>query len=166
MYSSERGTDVIVLSLELYLEKWSLTLDGNKLTCIDRNVLYDSLYGKRTLLYWHKKDNVSRNPEDIMWEESRLARRRTTVGLRRVDSKLLCNQCGLAKTLYNRRHQDTHRCPVCEAAGEDRDHLLTCPDSAATEVFNKVIKDLDKIMKEKDTEPNLQKCISDALRSI
>ena len=57
-----------------YIEKWSLTLDGNKLTCIDQNTLYDSLYRKRTLLYWHKKDNVSHNPADIMWEESRLAR--------------------------------------------------------------------------------------------
>ena len=92
----------------LYLEKWSLTLDGIKLTCINQNTLYDRLYGKLTLLYWHKKDNVSRNPADIMWEESRLARRRSTVGLQRLDSKLLCNQCGLAKTLYNRRHQDTH----------------------------------------------------------
>ena len=128
----------------LYLEKWSLTLDGNKLTCIDQNTLYNSLYEKRTLRYWHKKDNVSCNPADIMWEESRLARRRSTVGLRRLDSKLLCNQCRLAKTLYNRQHQDTHRCPVCNAACEDRDHLLTCPDPEATNIFKNRIKDLEK----------------------
>ena len=85
----------------LYLEKWSLSLDSSKLTCIDQITLYNSLYGKITLKYWHQKDNVSRNPADIMWEESRLARWRSTVGLRRLDSKLLYNQCGLSKILYN-----------------------------------------------------------------
>ena len=83
----------------IYIETWSLSLDGNKLTCIDQNTLYNSLYGKRTLKYWHKKGNVSCNPADIMWEEYRLARQRSTMGLCRLDYKLLCNQCGLTKTL-------------------------------------------------------------------
>ena len=54
----------------LYLEKWSLSLDGTKLTCIDQNRIYENLYGKKTLKYWYEKDNVSQNPEDIMWEKS------------------------------------------------------------------------------------------------
>ena len=65
----------------LYLEKWYLSLEGNKLTCIDQNMMYESLYGKITLKYWHRKDNVSCTPADILWEESRLARRRSAVGL-------------------------------------------------------------------------------------
>ena len=73
----------------------------------------------------------------------------------RIDTKLLCNQCGLAQTLFNRRHRDTHHCPVCEAPGEDQDHLFTCLNEGATNVFKKGIDELSKIMEEQETAPEL-----------
>ena len=48
---------------------------------------------------------------------------------------------------------------MCNAACEDRDHLLTCPDPDVTNVLNKGIKDLEKIMKEKETHIKLTRCI-------
>ena len=128
----------------LYLEKWSLSLDGTKLTCVDQNRLYESLHGNITLKYWYKKYNVSWNPEDIMWEKSWLARRRSTMGLCQLDSELLCNQCCLAKTLYNRQYKDTQNYPVCNSECEDRYHLLTCPDSLATNIFKYGTNNLKK----------------------
>ena len=79
---------------------------------------------------------------------------------RRIDTNLLCNQCGLAQTLFNRRHQYTHNCPVCEALGEDRDHLFTCPDEGATNVFKKGIDELEEITEEHETAPELQRAIT------
>ena len=79
---------------------------------------------------------------------------------RRIDTKLLCNQCGLAQTLFNRRHQDTHHCPVCESPGEDQDHLFTCPNEEATNVFKKGLNELAEIMDELDTSPELQRAIT------
>ena len=107
----------------LHLEEWALSIDDSKLTSITRSGLYTSLYGVRTLEYWAKKDNLPMDPTRILWEESRLARKSMSRAQCRLDTKLLCYQCGLAQTLFNRRHQDTHHCPVCEAPGEDRDHF-------------------------------------------
>ena len=77
----------------------------------------------------------------------------------RLDTKLLCNQCGLAKTLFNRRYQDTHNYPVCAAPCEDRDHLYTCLDDGANKVSKKGIDELKKIMEEKETAPEIQRAI-------
>jgi len=73
----------------------------------------------------------------IFWEESRLAMKRMTRAQRRIDTKLLSDQCGLTKTLFHRKRQDTHNCPVCSAPMEDRDYLYTCLDIEATKVFEK-----------------------------
>ena len=143
-----------------------LTLDDSKLTSITRNGLYISLYGGCTLEYWAKKDNLPIDPTRILWEESRLARKKTTRAQHRIDTKILCNQCGLAQTLFNRRHQDTHNCPVCDVPGEDWDHLFTCPDEGANKVFKKGIDELVQIMEEQETAPELQRAITGNLMGM
>ena len=75
---------------------------------------------------------------------------------RLLDTKLLSNQYGLAKTLFQHKYQDTHSCPVCSAAFEDWDYLYTCHDEGANKVFKKGIDELEKITEEKETAPNIQ----------
>ena len=77
------------------------------------------------------------------------------MGLWQLDSKLLCNQCGLAKTLYNRCYQDTHNCPVSTAVWKDIDHLFTCANPLATNIFESGVDDLKKILEEKEINPEL-----------
>ena len=126
-----------------------LSLDGTKLTCIKQDRLYESLYDNRRLKYWYGKENLSQTLENKMWEESWLATRWSIVGLWQLDSKLLWNQCGLAKTLYNRGYQDTHNFPAFSSACEDRDHLLTFPDPLATKIVKSGINFLKKYWKKK-----------------
>lgn len=64
------------------------------------------------------------------------------MGSRRVNTKLLCNQCGLAKTLFNQWYQDAHKCPIYNGPFEDQDYLLMCPDPEATKVFNSGIGEI------------------------
>ena len=75
--------------------------------------------------------------EHIDWEASRQAMRKELKRKRRVDIKLLCNQCGLNKTFCNRQQQDNHRCPLCDEEREGRNHPLTFPHSKATKVWLK-----------------------------
>ena len=72
-----------------------------------------------------------------------------------IDTKLLCNQCGLSKTLFNRRYQDTFNCLVCDASCEDRNHFYTFLDAGPNKVFKKGVDELEKIMKEKETAPKI-----------
>ena len=85
---------------------------------------------------------------------------------RRLDIKLLSNQCGLAKTLFQRKYQDTHSCPLCSTPFEDRDHLYICPDAGANKVFKKGIDELEKILDEKEIAPNLWKVIIGSLNGV
>ena len=143
----------------LYLEKWVLSRDGSKFTSICRESLYTNLYGSRTLAYWAEKDNLPTDPKLILWKESRLAMKRLSRGQRRIDSKLLCNSCGFENTLFNRREQNTHTCPVCNGPNEDRDHMLTCQAPSAIANRKKNFDSLEKEMKDLETSPTIAKAI-------
>ena len=112
------------------------------------------------------KDNIPTDPARILLEESRLARKQMSRAQRRLDTKLLCNQCGLAKTLFNKRYQDNHNCPVCDVPYEDRDNFYTSPDEGANKVFGKGIKELEQIMEEKETAPELQQAIIGGMNGV
>ena len=130
----------------LYKEKWSITVDGIRITHPDRKNLYLRIYGRRTLDYWNKKDSTPVEPNRINWESSRQARKETK-GKRRIDVKLLYEQCGLNKVLYNRQQRDNHRCPLCNGDRENRDHLLTYPHTEATKKWATNQKKLAKKLK-------------------
>ena len=138
-------------------------MNGSKLTSISHNSLYTSLYGSRTLAIWAKKDNISTNPTRILWEESRLARKRMTQAQQQIDTKLLCNQCSFDKTLFQHKHQDTHSCPVFSTLMEVCDHLYTCPGIDATKVFKREIDEIKNIFEEKETAPDIQIQFQDVL---
>lgn len=88
-----------------------------------------------------------------MWEESRLVIKRSVMGMRITDTKLLGNQCGLAKIVYNQQHKDTRNYPVCNSPHEDSDHLLTYMDPLATEFFKSRFTSIKKIEEnEKNSE--------------
>jgi hypothetical protein len=91
------------------------------------------------LKYWQDKYDMPSDPEEVMWEESRLARKRMPFGSRRIDAKVLSNCCGFTLTLQKRRHQDSSACPLREQPGEDRDHLLTCTDKRAVQKFEELL---------------------------
>ena len=63
-------------------------------------------------------------------------------------------------------YQDTHSCPVCSAAFEDRDHLYTSPDKDANKVFKKGVDVLEKIMEDKETAPDIQRAIIGSMNVV
>ena len=92
--------------------------------------------------------------------------RKEPKGKRRVDIKLLCNECGLNKILYHRQQQDDHWCPLCDEDREDRNHLLTHPHFEATKFALKRIAELEEKMKKFQTNSKLSKFILKSLRHI
>ena len=131
----------------LHLEKWALAQVGTKFTSIYRNTLYNNLYGSRTLAYLANKNDTPKDPNRILWEESLQAMKRVSQAHREIDTKLLSNGCGFAKTIFDRRQQDTHTCPVCEAPREDRNHMFTCQGPSAIKNREKNLKELKQELK-------------------
>ena len=83
----------------LHLEKWALAQDGTKFTSIYRETLYTNLYGSHTLAYWAERDDTSKDPMRILWEESLQAMKRTSWTQQQIDTKLFSNGCGFAKII-------------------------------------------------------------------
>ena len=115
----------------LQLGKRALAHNGNKLTSICRDALYNNLYGPRTLDYWADKDDIPKDATRILWEELLQAMKRVSRAHRRIDTKLPSNNCGFVKTIFDRQQQDTHNCPVCNEPREDRNHMFTCQAPSA-----------------------------------
>jgi hypothetical protein len=143
----------------LKYEKWSVGLNEKELPTVTRDNLYAGLFGPRTLNYWQDKDDMPSDPGEVMWEESRLARKRMPFGSRRIDAKVLSNCCGFALTLQKRRHQDSSACPLCKQPGEDRDHILTCTDKRAVQFFEESLKSFNKLLKIYKTGPSVSSSI-------
>ena len=78
---------------------------------------------------------------------------------RRHDTKLLSNQCGLAKSLFQQKHQDSDSCLGSSAFFEDQENLYTGLDEGANKVFKKGMTEMEQILEEKETAPDLQKAI-------
>ena len=144
---------------QLKYEKWSVSLNGTKLSAVSRDNLYTGLFGPRTLKYWQDKDNIPADPKEILWEEAKLARKKMPFGLRRIDTKVLSNCCGFALTLQRRKHQDSSACPLCEQPNEDRDHLLTCTDKRAQKQFDGSLKAYKELLITYKTEEALTEAI-------
>ena len=136
------GTVRVHTSLILFKEKWSISVDETNVTHTERKNLYIKIYGRRILEYWNKKDSVLMDPEQIDWESSRQTMRIELKRKRRVDIKLLCDQCRLNKILYNRQEQNDHQCLLWDKDREDRNHPFTCPHSKVTKVYLKSQKKL------------------------
>lgn len=85
---------------------------------------------------------------------------------RRIDTKLLYNQFGFEKTKFDRRHQDTHTCPVYNEPKEDRNHMFTCKASTVVKNREKNFTGFTKVLEDLDTSPMLTKVIIGSLRHV
>ena len=85
---------------------------------------------------------------------------------RRIDTKLLCNQCGFEKTKFNRKEQDTHTCPVCNGHQEDRNHIYAWQAPSAVKNMKKGLTGLTKLMDDLDTSSDLNPMIIGCIRYV
>ena len=149
-----------------HLKKWTLAQDGTKFTSICRDSLYTNLYGSRTLAYWAKKDNISKDSRRILWEEYQLAMKRTSRAQQQINAKLLSNQCEFAKTIFDRKQQDTHTCPVCNELKEDRTHMFIYKGPTAVTNREKKLTRFKKVLDNLETASIIAKAIIGSLRYI
>ena len=92
--------------------------------------------------------------------------KRVTRAQRRIDTNLLCNQCGFAKTIFDRRQEETHTCPVCSGPKEDRNHIFTCKGSTAVSNREKQLPGFKKMLEELRTASILTTAIISSLRHV
>ena len=72
----------------------------------------------------------------------------------------------ISKTIFDRKQQDTHTFPVCNAPKEDRNRMFTCPDPVAKNNHKKGLNKLQKKMENLDTVPIITRTILRGLRHV
>ena len=92
--------------------------------------------------------------------------KRASRAQRQIDTKLLCNQYGFAKTIFDRKQQDTHTCPVCNGPKKERNHMFTC--KVATAVINreKKLTGFKNVLGDLEIAPIITKTIIGSLKYV
>ena len=74
--------------------------------------------------------------------------------------------CKFAKTIFDRKQQDTHTYPVCQEPREDRNHMFTCQAPSAIANCEKNLKELKQELEELETAPIITRAIIGGLRAV
>ena len=83
-------------TVRLWYEKWAFYVNGNKLANVNKNAIYEYLYGVETLQYWegHHDEPMNLPSNSVDWEPARIALNRLSIGLRRFFWKFSSGHIG------------------------------------------------------------------------
>ena len=152
-------------SIQLYFEKWSLFLEGEKLSQIDKRKLYSELKKEETINYWrdHRTFKI-RDEKLIMWPALTRATKSLPKGLQRHRIKFISGCIGNYHMRYTRGEIDKPFCPHCKKNLVERSsHVLLCSNKKSLSFFFEQLKELKKEMESKLTNPNLIITVIDIL---
>ena len=152
--------------VRLLYEKWAVYVNGIKISKIDTEPLYATLFAPRSLEYWKKHHDIKVDPQhDTDWEASQQAIKKLPQGQKRWLSKQASGCIGVGHVLKIRKWQNHSRCPLCNKDEEKTSHVLTCQDKDSKANFK---KNLDTILKptldSTNTAPSLSKAILEILQ--
>ncbi|OEU05826.1 hypothetical protein FRACYDRAFT_266850 [Fragilariopsis cylindrus CCMP1102] len=152
--------------VRLLYEKWAVYVNGIKISKIDTEPLYATLFAPRSLEYWKKHHDIKVDPQhDTDWEASQQAIKKLPQGQKRWLSKQASGCIGVGHVLKIRKWQNHSRCPLCNKDEEKTSHVLTCQDKDSKANFK---KNLDTILKptldSTNTAPSLSKAILQILQ--
>ena len=137
-------------------ENLVITHAGLKLSRIDKQDLYNKIYGPKTQQYWAQRHSI---PQDLIdtidWDAQQQAINREPLGKRRWLAKHLCGQCGVGRVLLRRKHQAHDNCPRCGESDESVTHVVTCQALSAIVQWNDSCNTLESWLFNSNTQNDL-----------
>ncbi|HEY9817588.1 MAG TPA: hypothetical protein V6D20_17545 [Candidatus Obscuribacterales bacterium] len=123
------NANLIKPNIRLRHEKWSVSLNGNKLSRLHIPEIYAQIY-KPALEYWEKKHGITPDLWALIDQQATIKRamKRTPLGKQRWLLKHTTGHCAVGKMELIRGHQDHSNCPWCGEENEITLHVLTCKD--------------------------------------
>jgi hypothetical protein len=152
-------------SLQLGHEKWSLWIDGKKLSTIDKDRVYAYTFAPLTEAYWQKKHSLT--PiliKSINWEACEEAMGRLPFGRKRWLLKHATGFCGVGRRELTRRNQDHSDCPRCGDINETARHVVECKGTGADLIFELATQKLEAHLTTIDTAPTIITAIMTRIR--
>ena len=148
-----------VPNLQFGLEKWSLWIEGKKLSTVEKKKIYAFVYSDKTRTYWHRKSSLT--PAlitSINWDACTAAMSSLPFGKKRWLIKHATGWCGVGRRELLRENQDHDECPRC-GESESVQHVVECKGTGADVTFALTVQKLDIGLTGLDTAPYLQKAI-------
>jgi len=121
------------------------------------NTIRDHINGQKATEYWLKRRGLTQGIwKTIDWESIGRAMKELPINRRRWVSKYVSGHFATGKNMQRWKFQSTAECPRCHDQQEDKHHLLTCPDTAARERWEKSMKDLDSWLRNENTDRQIR----------
>lgn len=124
--------------------------------------LYSTITGSHIEEYITVKHNI--NPDTVHWESFSTARSKVSSATNIFITKWLSNTAPTGKILKLRQHCISSKCPRCNTLGEDREHVLTCWGLGATSIWEKGIQELQHLLDQEATHPDISQYMIESLR--
>lgn len=146
------------------MEGWAITIDGQKQSRVDKNLIYKKIFGRRTKQYWRKKTGANEETvANIDW----ISCGKAFQGLKGSKQRLVLKHasghmaCGNRMQLWG--FQEGSECPRCQHPDETPEHVLHCPDQRAQTAWTTTIRTLETWMIKNETDPDIIRAITTEL---
>jgi len=130
------------------------------------NEIWDYINGQRTTEYWRKRRALTQGIwNTIDWESVRRAMQEIPVNKHRWVAKYVSGHFATGKNMCRWKFRMSMKCPWCDVPKEDKQHILTCPDPEARNLWEKLMKDLYLWLRDEGTDTYLREHLMNYLRS-
>jgi hypothetical protein len=122
-------------NLQFGYEQWSLWIDNQKLTKVDKHELHAFAFLERTTKRWHRKHSLT--PEliaSINWDACKEAMGRLPFGRKCWLIKHAAGFCGVERRELLRGNQDHDDCPCCGSSKSSR-RVVECKGTGTDLTF-------------------------------
>jgi hypothetical protein len=143
-------------------EGWSLYLLGVKVSKLNYQHIYDTMWAVPGISYWATKHDLPLSTlVEVDWDFCGDALRSLSFARRRL-MKHASGHCGVGTTLKKWGVQDNADCPRCQKE-ETTQHVLLCRNKDALTVWETAPVKLDTWMLQKQTDPAILLAITSRL---
>jgi len=130
------------------------------------NTIRNHMNGQKTIAYWLKRRELTQGIwNTIDWESIGRAMKELLINRRRWVAKYVSGHFATGKNMQQWKFRSTAECPRCHDPREDKQHLLSCPDTAARERWEKAMKELESWLRDENTERQLRNQLMAYLRN-
>ena len=146
-------------------ESWSLSIDGIKQECVDKQMIYEYTYGySHSRQYWHDRHLLTDEQFYLVdWELIGKGLGKWEWGKRKWMAKFLSGTAAVGRNMARRGEWTHDKCPRCDQLDEDYVHVIECSKAKIPfkEAMEKFLEQLEYL----DTHPTIISIIKSNLRN-
>jgi hypothetical protein len=142
-------------------EPWPLYIETRKISNNFQEEVYEQISGTKAKRYWndHKQRFGESSTKEVDLQATGDAMKAMPIARQHWLVKHATGFNAVGKNMKRRKQWTHSKCPRCEYTVEDSEHVLKCKGSGAKEQWEQALTQVEKWMKDKQTDPNIIRAI-------